>query len=693
MHHTLRSAIFIAAGALMLTACHRAPVSGGATPAAAPTVGVDLAGLDRAVAPGEDFDNYANGGWRNTAQIPEDRSRTGSFLQTLELAERRQQELVQTLVAGQPAAGGDDARIADYYRAFMDEAGIEARAMAPLQPQLSAIAAITDRSALARTLGATLRADVDPLNATNFHTDNLFGLFVSQGLDAPERNIAYLLQGGLGMPDRSYYLSADQSMGEVRGKYRDYIAALLRQAGIADAPEKAQAIYALEEKIARAHAAITDTQDIHKAGTLWATKDFTRQAPGMEWNTFFHAAGLDQQAQVDVWQPEAVKGISKLVAREPLQAWKDWLTFHAIDQAAAFLPRAFGELAFGFHGTVLQGTPKQRERPQRALALLSNDLGDAVGKAYVAKYFPAASREHVRQMVASLLAVFPRRIDQLDWMSAATKEKAKAKVATIRVGVGYPDRWRDYSELEIHADDPLGNHQRAQLAEYRHQLAKLGKAPDRDEWWMTPQTVNAVNLPLQNALNFPAAILEVPFFDPEADDAANYGSIGATIGHEISHSFDNLGAQFDAEGRLKNWWTPEDAAHFDASGQRLAAQYDAYEALPGLHLNGRQELGENIADLAGLAVALDAYHQSLGGKPAPVIDGLTGDQRFFLAYAQSWREKVREAALRAQVATDEHAPARFRAQTVRNLDDWYAAFDVQPGQQLYLAPAERVRVW
>jgi putative endopeptidase len=311
----------------------------------------------------------------------------------------------------------------------------------------------------------------------------------------------------------------------------------------------------------------------------------------------------------------------------------------------------------------------------------------------VKKYFPASSKAQVKQMVDNILAAFTDRVDQLDWMTPATKQKAKAKIATVRVGVGYPETWRDYADLTIRRDDPVGNHLRAEQHEYKHQLAKLGQPIDKGEWWMTPQTVNAVNLPLQNALNFPAAILEAPFFDPKADAASNYGSIGAVIGHEISHSFDNTGAEFDAEGRLANWWTPEDQAHFKATGQKLVEQYNAYEPLPGLHINGQQTLGENIADVSGLTIAWIAYHKSLGGKPAPVIDGLTGDQRFFLAFAQSWRTKTRPAALRAQVIGDGHAPGRFRAQTVRNIDAWYDAFAPKPGEKLYLAPGDRVKIW
>jgi putative endopeptidase len=691
MRNEFRPVISIAL-ALIIAGCGSSPQPT-QTAAAMPAIGIDLVGLDKSVAPGDDFDLYANGGWRKATEIPADRSSTGLFLQVFNLAEQRQKELVQNIAAGKPAADSDAARIADYYAAFMDEAGIEARGLAPLQPQLQAIAAIPDKTRLAAQLGADLRADVDPLNATNFAPENLFGLFVTQGLEDPAHNIAYLLQGGLGLPDRDYYLSSDKSMAELRGKYQAYVAALLKLAAVPNAEAQAQAVYALEVKIARAHASIVDSQDIHKANNIWTLADFARKAPGLDWSAFFKAAGLDGQQTLDVWQPHAATGLSRLVASEPLAAWKSWLAFHLINQNAAFLPKAYVDLGFGFYGTVLQGTPQQRERWKRALTVLGTDLGDAVGKAYVARYFPASAREHIQQLVANLLAVFPERIDRLDWMSPATKEKAKAKVATIKVGVGYPDAWRDYSGLAIRADDALGNHQRAELAEYHHQLAKLGGKPDRDEWWMTPQTVNALNLPLQNALNFPAAILEAPFFDPAADDAANYGSIGAVIGHEISHSFDSLGAEFDADGRLANWWTPADAEHFKAAGKALIAQYDAYEALPGLHLNGEQELNENIADLAGIAVAYDAYHKSLGGKPAPVIDGLSGDQRFFLAYAQSWRMKIRDAALRARVATDVHAPDRFRVQTVRNVDAWYPAFDVKAEQKLYLAPAQRVKVW
>jgi len=669
-----------------------------ATPAPAPhaadrPTGVDLAGMDHSVKPGDDFDGYANGNWRKTAVIPPDRASTGIFLQVFNKAEQRNADLIKAAAAAKAPAGSNESKIADYYAAFMDQAGIAKHGLSPLKPELAKIDAIKTPADLASVLGGQLRADVDPVNATNFSTEHLFGLFVTQGLEDSAHNVAYLLQGGLGMPNRDYYLATDKDMAGIRAKYQSYIATQLKNAGIVDADAKAKAVFELEMKIAKVHESLVDSEDVHKANNPWNTADFAAKAPGLDWPAYLHAAGLDTQKQITVWQPSAIRGISALVASEPLDTWKAFLIFHTINHSAGLLPPAFADAGFEFYGHTLQGTPKQRDRWKRAIGALNNDLGDAVGQIYVKKYFPASSKAQVKQMVDNILAAFTDRVDQLDWMTPATKQKAKAKIATVRVGVGYPETWRDYADLTISRDDPVGNHLRAEQHEYQHQLAKLGQPVDKGEWWMTPQTVNAVNLPLQNALNFPAAILEAPFFDPKADAASNYGSIGAVIGHEISHSFDNTGAEFDAQGRLANWWTPEDQAHFKATGQKLVEQYNAYEPLPGLHVNGQQTLGENIADVSGLTIAWIAYHKSLDGKPAPVINGLSGDQRFFLAFAQSWRTKTRPAALRAQVIGDGHAPGNFRAQTVRNLDAWYDAFSPKPGEKLYLAPKDRVKIW
>ena len=657
------------------------------------TSGVDVVGMDHAVKPGDDFFSYANGAWVKRTDIPADRSSTGPTEELEELTEQRTADLIRSVAKTNPAAGSSERKIADYYAAFMDEAAIEMHGLSPLKAELEQIDAIRTRDDLTRVLGSEQRADVDPINATRFHTENLFGLFVAQGLEDPAHNMPYLLQGGLAMPSRDYYLSQDADMVAMRGKYQAYVTSLLKLAATPDAQAQAKAILALETKIAQAQESLIDSEDIHKANQVWTVADFAQKAPGLNWALYFDAARLGDQAHLGVWQPAGTTGIAALVGSEPIDTWKALLRYHALDKAAALLPKPYVELHFDFYGTALQGTPKQAQRWKRAVDATSTDLGDAVGQVYVKRYFPPSSKTKVQEMVKNLIATFDERIDTLAWMTPATRAKAKEKLHRLRVGVGYPETWRNVSDLVIRADDALGNHQRAVAQNYRYQLAKLHQPVDRGEWWMTPQTVDAVNLPLQNALNFPAAILQPPFYDPAADDAANYGATGATIGHEISHSFDNLGADFDAQGRLANWWTPQDAAHFHAATQKLAEQYNHYEALPGLYVNGQQTLGENIADVAGLAVAYAAYHRSLHGKPAPVIDGLTGDQRFFIAYAQSWRSKIRDAALRQQLATDVHAPESIRAQAVRNLDGWYRAFDVKQGEKLYLTPEQRVKIW
>jgi putative endopeptidase len=653
--------------------------------------GLDLAGIDKSVNPGDDFFGYTNGEWMKTTPIPNDRSSYGIFDIVAEEANRRTADLIKE--AGKSAKDSEARQVGDYYDAYMNEQAIEAKGLSPLKAELQQIEAITSKGALAQTLGGQMRADVDPLNSTNFYTDRLFGLWVSLDFNHPDRNIPYMLQGGLGLPDRESYLSAEANDVELQAKYRAHIAAVLKLAQVADAEAKAARIYDLELKIAKAHGSRTDSADVHKANNPWRLQDFSAKAPGLDWDSYFKAAGLSGQPMIMVWQPGGVTGISALIGSEPLNVWKEYLVFRAIDRASGLLPKAFADERFNFYGRTLSGVPQQRERWKRAVNATSNALGDAVGKLYVKRYFPPEAKASVQAMVKNIILAFGHRIDNLAWMSPATRAKAKAKLDTLYVGIGYPEHWRDYSGLKIMRDDPLGNAERSELFDYRASLAKLGKPVDRGEWAMTPQTVNAVNLPIQNALNFPAAILSPPFFDPAADPVQNYGSIGATIGHEISHSFDDQGSQFDAQGRLLNWWTPQDMAHFSAAADKLAAQYDAYEPLPGLHVNGRLTLSENIADVAGLSAAYDGYRSAYGGKPAPEAQGFTGDQRFFLAYGQSWRGKQRPESLRLQLTTDGHAPDEYRADTVRNLDAWYQAFSVQPERKLYLSPEARVRVW
>jgi predicted metalloendopeptidase len=521
----------------------------------------------------------------------------------------------------------------------------------------------------------------------------VLGLWVSPSFDDTSKYAPFLLQGGLGMPDREYYLSDKASMVEARTKYVAHVEKILTLGGVADPAGKARAIMALETQLAKASGSRADSADVQKANNSWTPADFASKAPGLDWSAFFAAAKLSGQPRFIVWHPTLVTGLGQAVSDTGLETWKDYLTFHLLDHYSNLLPKAFVDERFAFYGQGLQGTPALSPRWKRAVGSTNAVLGEAVGKLYADKYFSAEAKAQVTAMVDNMKVAFEKRIDGLDWMDPATKAEARKKVAVLKVGVGYPDTWRDYSGYAVVRGDAFGNVKRSEQFDYATALAKLGKPVDRGEWVMTPQTVNAVNLPMLNGLNFPAAILAPPNFDLNNDAAANYGATGATIGHEISHSFDDQGAQFDSQGRLRNWWTPTDLDHFQKAGEALASQFDTYKPFPDLAVNGKLTLSENIADVAGLGAALDAYHASLGGKPAPVIDGLTGDQRFFLAYAQSWLGYARPAALRQQIITDGHAPDQYRAFTVRNLDDWYAAFDIKPGDSMYLPPEKRVKVW
>jgi putative endopeptidase len=656
--------------------------------------GIEVAGMDRSVAPGASFFAYANGTWLRSNDIPADLSSYGSWDVIEQLVERRLADLIQHPDKGAQSAGSAIRLIKDYYTSFMDEGQIETRGLRPLQPTLKAIDAISNRTELARFLGGTLRADVDVLNSTNVYTDNLFGLWVAQDLDHPDRYAPFLLQGGLGMPDRSYYLDPAAAMADTRAKYTAHIAAMLTLIGISDAAARAVRIVDLEHRIAAVHWSREATEDVLKGNNHWLKRDFDSNAPGLNWRVFFASAHLPQKQQdFVVWQPSAVSGIAALVASQPLATWKDYLALRAVEHRAAFLPGAIVAEHFAFYGTTLNGTPELRVRWKRAIDATNAALGEAIGKLYVENYFSAQAKASIEAMVEQLRAAFARRIDSLDWMTPETKTGAKAKLAALKVGIGYPDHWRDYTGLEVVPADAFGNAERAAAFEYRHQLAKLGRPVDRAEWAMTPQMVNAVNLPAMNALNFPAGMLQPPFFNPGGDAAHNYGAIGTIIGHEISHSFDDQGSTFDATGRLKNWWAPEDLKHFHAAGARLVQQFDAYHPFPDLAVNGQLTLSENIADLGGLLAAHDAYQQQVRARPDSAVDGFTGEQRFYLSYAQNWREKVRDPALRKEVLTDGHAPDEYRASTVRNADGWYAAFGVLAGQLLYLSPADRVRVW
>ena len=655
--------------------------------------GIDVAGMDPTVAPGDDFFLYANGTWLKHTEIPADQSGWGTFNILRAKALERTRALLEAAASGGAPAGSEERKVGDLYASFMDETGVEARGLAPLRAQLAAIAALRDRTALARALGQQLRADVDPLNHARFHTDRLFGFWVAPDMNAPAINVGYLMQGGLGMPDREYYLTENPKMATTRDRYRVHVGKVFALAGIADSEARASRILDLETRMARVHATRAESFEVRQAYNPWRRTEFGKRAPGLDWTAFFQAAGLQTQRVIVVWQPKAITGLAALVKEVPLATWRDWMTFHLLERSSPFLPRAFVEEHFDFAGKTLAGQPQLAERWKRGTEEISELLGDAVGKLYVARHFPPSAKAKVQDMVSKIGAAFDRRIAALDWMAPETKAQAREKVRTLYVGVGYPEHWVDISRLEIRRDDLLGNVQRASLHEYHRNVARLGKPVDKTEWCMTPQTVNAVNLPLQNALNFPAAILEPPFFDPEAPAASNYGAIGSVIGHEVSHSFDDQGAMFDADGRLRNWWTPADFAHFEESGARLVKQYDAYQPFPDMHVNGKLTLSENIADVAGIAAAHDGWVASLEGSAAPAVAGFTGEQQFFIAYAQNWRGKLREPMARQRLITDGHAPGHYRAFTVRNTDAWYPAFGAKPGEQLYLSPEQRVRVW
>ncbi len=669
-------------------------ISWAQNPAAAPvTHGIVVADMDRSVKPGDDFFTYSNGAWLQRTELPPDRAAVGIFSILADQSNKNTAALIAEAAAAKAPAGSNARKIADIYNSYMDEAGIEAKGLAPLRPHLDKIEDIHNKHELAVALGESLRADVDALNNTNFHTANIFGLWVAPGFEDSDHYAAYLLQGGLQLPNRDYYLSSSERMQSIRAKYQAHVAALLKLVGMSGADARAGRILALEKAIAEKHISLADSEDIAKANNTWAQADFTTKAPGLEWPAFFQGAGLGRQAKFTVWQPSAFTGESALVASFPLEAWKDWLSYHLIEAYAGVLPKALADERFAFFGTTLSGVSQQRPRWQRGVAVVNGSLGDAVGQLYAKRYFSPQVKAQVEDLVANLIKAFRVRIDALPWMAPATKAEAKAKLATLYVGVGYPETWRDYSGYEARAGDAFGNAWRVGLFDYHHSTSRLGGPVDRKEWSMTPQTVNAVNLPLQNALNFPAAILQPPFFDPKAPAAVNYGAIGSIIGHEISHTFDSEGAAFDSKGRVRDWWTPSDLKHFEAATAQLATQYDSYKPFPDIALNGKQTLGENIADVAGVTVAYEGYRASLGGKESPEKDGFTGDQQFFIAFGQNWHSKAREAALRQQVLTDPHSPPRFRSATIRNLDAWYKTFDVQPGQALYLAPADRVRIW
>ncbi len=658
-----------------------APAAAPATRAAIGDCGLDLSAGDRSVRPGDDFFAYANGAWYGSFVIPPDHSSYGPFNTLEELSTERVRALIEAAAAAHPAAGTPAQQIGDYYASFMDSEAIEANGLAPAQADLKRIADATTRDALARLFGQPGFA-------------SLFDLDLPADLRNPDRYAVVISESSLGLPDRDYYLKDDPQLRALRDKYVAYVAAMLTLGGSADAAARARDIMALETAAAKVQWPIEKRRDVEATYNPRTRQQLLSLAPGFPWAAFLESAGLGARQELVLAELGAIRDLAQLFGRTPVATLQAWLTFHYLSAHASYLPRRFDAAHFAFYGGALRGQPEQRERWKRAVDDVDAALGEPVGRLYVARYFPPESKVKMLALVGDLLAALNERIDGLDWMTTATKSRAHEKLATFTLKIGYPDEWKDYSALVIRRDDLLGNVRRAAEWHWNYQVARLNKPVDRAEWQMNPQDINAYYNPSNNEVVFPAAILQPPFFDPNADAAVNFGAIGAVIGHEIGHGFDDQGRKFGPDGGLEDWWTPQDARVFTARTVRLIHEYSSFEALPGLKVNGANTIGENIGDLGGLNMAYEAYRISLHGAPAPLLDGLSGAQRFFLAYAQVWRSKYRDGALRELVMSDVHSPDRFRVNgPLPNIDAWYEAFGVQPGDKLYLKPEDRVRIW
>ncbi|MEP6474353.1 MAG: M13 family metallopeptidase [Gemmatimonadota bacterium] len=641
------------------------------------------AGVDSSIKPGDDFFGYANGAWLKSTEIPAGAERWSARAELDAVTGERMKKLLAE-TATQPA-GSIGRKVADYRSAYLNEAAIEARGLTSLKPMLDSIDRVTDKAGLTILLGHTLRADVDPFNVGVFQSANVLGLSIEEGNHGEKNNIAYLLQGGLGLGDRAPYLNSDTASAARQQRYRGYVSHLLTLAGFDRSGQRADAVLAMETVLARTQT----TAEASAAGTgdsLWSRADFARRAPGMDWNAFFTAAGLSGQEAFVAWQPGALVGVAALVASQPLEIWKDYLRVRLLDHFADVLPKGFAD-----GSAALRGEPKARA--QRALDATQTALGEAIGRIYVEQYFPAESKAWLQTVAANVIAALSDRISVESWMTPASRKIAVAKLQVLYCGLGYPEQWQDYSDLTVDPADPLGNLQRVEARNYRRALARLGQPVDRKAWMILPQTVGGILTFQLNAVNFPAALLQAPKFDPAASAATNYGAIGAVIGHESSHYIDLLGADYGVDGRAQHWWTAEDLAGFQAAADRLDAQFSAYRPFPDLAVNGKATQSENVADLVGLSAAFEAYRRSLGSRATDKAYVRQQDRAFFLGFARNWRSKWRDAALRAFVTTNDHAPEMYRISTVRNLDAWYDAFDIKPGDKLYLAPKDRVRVW
>ena len=682
---------FVSLSAFAPSALHR-----DSAPAQEPTLGawgVDLSGMDKSVKPGDDFFDYANGTWYKNAVIPPDRTSTGSFPNLTILSEQRMTAIVKGLET-KPQPNAEERKIRDLYDAYTDTAALEKNGLIPAKKDLEAIAGLQTLDEVARAMGNPAVPVEGP-----------FAVAIAADPKEPTRYVATVTQSGLGMPNRDYYLKDDAALAATREAYRKYVATMLTLASDKNAGNgqnidaRADAVFRLETEIARDQWTAVESRDADKTYNPMTAAKLASAAPGFPWVAFLAAKGVSAKGPngdriLIVRQNTAVPKLAARFAATPVPVWRDYLTVHYLHTMSAYLPQAFDDADFSFFGKVLGGQRTQLPRETRAVHLIDQRLGHPLGKLYVAKYFPPESKAKVEALVANLLKAYDADIRRISWMTDATKDKALDKLHHFTPHVGYPDAWRDFSGLTIARDDLIGDIERSNAFEWHYRLDRIDRPVDRNEWNMTPPTVNAYYTSTLNSIFFPAGILQPPFFDPHADDAVNYGGIGAVMGHEIGHGFDDQGSKYSGVGKLESWWTDQDRTAFEERVAALGAQYDSYEGVPGLHVNGKLTMGENIGDLSGLAISLQAYHYSLNGKAAPVIDGYTGDQRYFLGFAQIWRSKSSEASIRRQVLSNPHSPSHWRVVgPTRNVDAWYDTFNVKPGDKYYLPPERRVHLW
>nr|WP_091668539.1 M13-type metalloendopeptidase [Massilia sp. PDC64] len=685
--HTLLSAVTLA---LLANGAHAAEGAAAKNTAIKKgqtlSAGIATEYIDPAVRPQDDFYEYLNGKWMKTVEIPADKSSWGSFAKLRDDTLPQLRTIIEKAAASNPAKGTDAQRIGDYYASFMDEAKLEQLGITPLNGELAKIAALKDKSELPALLAHLGKIGVNVPYDFGIHQDN----------KDSTKYVADIYQSGLGMPDRDYYLKADDAkLADAKAKYLTHVEKMLALAGDKNAAANAKAIVDFETELAKVQWTKVELRDPIKAYNKVPLADMGKVAPDYDWNGYLQATGIaGKTTYVIVSQPTYLKGFAEISNKTSLDTWKAYLTMHLLDAYGSYLNKAFVDERFDFYGKTLSGVKEMEPRWKRGVGAIERSQGESLGKLYVAEYFPPERKARMEALVKNLLVAYKQSIDKLDWMSPATKKEAQAKLAKFTPKIGYPNKWKDYSALVVSRDDLVGNVMRSREVEYNRELNKLGKPIDRDEWGMTPQTINAYYNPEMNEIVFPAAILQPPFFDANADDAVNYGGIGAVIGHEISHGFDDQGAQYDGDGNLRDWWTPADHKNFEAKTKMLVKQYNQFEPIKGYHVNGELTLGENIADNSGLAIAYKAYKISLKGKKAPVIDGLTGEQRLYMGWAQVWRTKMREQQQIVQVKTDPHSPGQFRANgTLRNQPGFYDAFKVKQGDKMYLAPQERVIIW